>query len=398
MLDLLFFSFFGIVIGLFAGLLPGLHPNQLYFFVFSIIVLNPNQFIVFAASMAIANIISNYIPSLFLSVPDPNTVTSILPGHRMVLKGFGKKALAISIFSAISALIILLIALPAILVIVPSIHKFSESFILVLIITFVFGFLLTEGKNFFIALFIFLISGVWGLLALNSNLISSEKAIFPALTGLFGISSLLFAERGMKISNEGDVDIKPNIAAIIIGIISGIAAGILPGIGESQISFMILHFFTKNDEYILSSMASMNIANTILSVIVLMLTGKVRSGLGAALSNLYLDKNLILLFFGACLFSAGLTAVVCLLLGNIIISKISSMDYQRLSRYIILLLSILVFALTGFVGLFILIISTFIGILPVLFKIKRSVNMGFLTFPVIIYFIGYTHLISRLLV
>jgi len=48
----------------------------------------------------------------------------------------------------------------------------------------------------------------------------------------------------------------------------------------------------------------------------------------------------------------------------------------------------MVFSFTKFIGLFILFISTCIGILPQILGIKRTSNMGFLMIQTLVYFAG----------
>ncbi|MEM5878038.1 MAG: tripartite tricarboxylate transporter permease [Candidatus Aenigmatarchaeota archaeon] len=399
MLDLLFFCFFGIFLGLLAGLLPGLHPNQIYFMVFGLLTLKPECFVVLAGSLAISNIISSYIPMLFVSVPDPNNVANILPGHRMVLKGRGLEALKISVLSVVFALLSVLILLPLIMKIIPLIHNITVNFVLVLIVGFVLIVILSEGKKNLAAILIFIVSGLWGVVTLNSKFLNNNNVLFVALTGLFGLSGLFFAQKNTKIKyDENESNLNISLLAILLGVLGGIISGFLPGVGESQIGFVLTHFLSKNDEFLLSSTAAINASNMMLSVITLILTGKIRSGLSDSLANINFDQNLFFLFLGSVLFSCGISAIISIVIGKFFMSFISRIDYGKLSKIIIFSLVAMVFLFTGIWGLFILVISTMIGFLPILFNVKRSLNMGFLVFPVIIYYAGLSSVISRILI
>ncbi|MEO0281476.1 MAG: tripartite tricarboxylate transporter permease [candidate division WOR-3 bacterium] len=399
MFDLLFFCFFGIFLGLLAGLLPGLHPNQIYFVVFGLLTLKPECFVVLAGSLAISNIISSYIPMLFVSVPDPNNVANILPGHRMVLKGRGLEALKISVLSVVFALLSVLILLPLIMKIIPLIHNITVNFVLVLIVGFVLIVILSEGKNFLAAILIFIVSGLWGVVTLNSKFLNNNNVLFVALTGLFGLSGFFFAQKNTKIKyDENESNVNISLLAILLGVLGGIISGFLPGVGESQIGFVLTHFLSKNDEFLLSSTAAINASNMMLSAITLVLTGRIRSGLSDSLASINFDQNLFFLFLGSVLFSCGISAIISITIGKFVASFISRIDYGKLSKIIIFSLTVVVFIFTGMWGLFILAISTMIGFLPILFNVKRSLNMGFLVFPVIIYYAGLPSVISRILI
>ena len=72
-----------------------------------------------------------------------------------------------------------------------------------------------------------------------------------------------------------------------------------------------------------------------------------------------------------------------------IFSKIlEKVNYRKLVVSIILLIIVMVFMLSSnFIGLLILITSTFMGIVPIKLGIGRNHLMGCLLFPVILYFI-----------
>jgi len=387
MLDIIVFSFLGIIAGIIAGLLPGLHPNQIYFLSSTLVVLEPKYFVVFLCSMAVSNIVFNYLPSLFLSLPDLSTIINILPGHRMVLKGEGMKALLASLVAVIITLIILSLSLPLLLILLPIIYKAAAPFVpFLLLALMVLMVLLEKGweKKVFAA-FLFLLSGIWGFVVLNSKLIASHTAILPALTGLFGLPGLLAsAKTRIPKQTVNEVNVNISMKIILVGLAAGFLSGVLPGAGESQAGVAVMAFQRANDEEIVSSLAAINIANLFLSLVMLASTGRVRSGLSDALAIIDF-KEFLLLSVGALLFSIGLSALACFWFGKKLLFLLEKVDYKKLSYTVILFLLIIVYAFSGFVGLFILLVSTSMGILPLMLHVKRTCNMGFLMIPVILY-------------
>jgi len=395
MFDLLFFSFIGIIIGSFAGMLPGLHPNQLYFMLVSFgLFLEQKCFVVFLCSLAAANVLFNYLPSLFLSLPEIGTIINVLPGHRMVIKGNGMAALMVSLAAAVTTFLVIFLLLPVLVLTIPEIHKTTRPFVhFILLGLMVFMvFIEKDNKKRLFAALMFGLSGIWGILTLNSKLIDSSKSLMPALTGLFGLPGLIMSTSTKIPKQDSDkASIFIGAKPVILGLLAGVLSGILPGAGESQAGLAVMAFQKLKDEEVVGSLAAINAANMFLSMLMLATTGKVRSGLTEALSPTDF-KEFLLLGCGSVLFSAGISAIICFLLGKRVIKLLESIDYKKLSYVISLSLALMVVFISGLVGLFILLVSTCIGMLPLLLHVKRTCNMGFFMVPVVLYYIGWMEL------
>lgn len=193
------FTFIGILFGLIAGILPGIHPNQVFVVLISLLPLLSNfsdySLLAFTVSLTVSNIIFNYIPSIFFSVPDPGTTMNVLPGHRMVLDGKGMDALFISLCGSFFTLIFCVMTLPFLLRVIPVMNNFLYPFLHFLLIGLTIWMVLLERgmKKKFCFIVSYLISGFWGILTLNSVFISSDDVLFPALSGMFGIAGLLLS-------------------------------------------------------------------------------------------------------------------------------------------------------------------------------------------------------------
>ncbi|MBT4397721.1 hypothetical protein HOD38_05625, partial [archaeon] len=71
-----------------------------------------------------------------------------------------------------------------------------------------------------------------------------------------------------------------------------------------------------------------------------------------------------------------------------IFSKIlEKVDYKKLCMGIIIMICVLVFVLTGFLGSLVLIVSTAVGLIPNLKNIGRNHMMSCLLIPVILFFV-----------
>jgi len=125
------FSVSGSVLGACSGMTPGLHVNTLSLLLVSSYpllepsvaglcssclvdpVLAPLLVACFIVSAAVTHSFVDFVPSVFLGVPEEGTVLSILPGHRLVLAGRGLEAVRCAATgSLVGALIAVILVLP----------------------------------------------------------------------------------------------------------------------------------------------------------------------------------------------------------------------------------------------------------------------------------------------
>ena len=132
-----------------------------------------------------------------------------------------------------------------------------------------------------------------------------------------------------------------------------------------------------------------NTVNFVLSFISLYILDKARNGAIVAVSKLLESFSLkdLILFVGVALVAGGTATIIAIYLSKIFSKLITKVNYKLLCISIICLIAILVTILTGFLGLFILIIATAIGIIPISKNIGRNHLMGCLILPVILYFL-----------
>ena len=83
MLDLILSCIIGVLCGVVTGLIPGIHVNTAGAFVFSaspflLYSYSPEVLAVFLLSMSISHALLEFIPSMFLGVPEEECVTNLL--------------------------------------------------------------------------------------------------------------------------------------------------------------------------------------------------------------------------------------------------------------------------------------------------------------------------------
>ena len=87
------------------------------------------------------------------------------------------------------------------------------------------------------------------------------------------------------------------------------------------------------------------------------------------------------------LLGGTLSYFLTLKVGKIFARRFANVPYALVIKLTISLVVILVFLFTGVVGILILIVATFIGLLPVNWGVRRSHCMGILLIPIILYFL-----------
>lgn len=197
-LELILFIFFGAGVGTATGLIPGVHPNT----VLAIILSSPFVFsgfpvyslIAFIVSLSITNIFTEFIQSILFGAPEAGTELSVLPGHQMMLEGKAHEAVFLTVIGGVGVAVITVMAFPILLQLLPFLYNNLSSYIHYILIFVVLWMVFSEnGKSQFYAALIFLLSGILGIVSLGSF---QSISIFPALTGMFGLSGILLSWGG----------------------------------------------------------------------------------------------------------------------------------------------------------------------------------------------------------
>jgi putative membrane protein len=190
------FIFLGIIIGVLTGLIPGLHPNTVFVIMVSLLPALPpipyQYVIVFIVSLAITNTFTDFLPSIIFGAPEPSKVMSVMPSHRMLLEGRGYEAIFLTVMGGLLVSVLTILLLPAIIYLIPAIYESIHSYIHFILIFIAGWMVLTErGISRLYASLMFIFAGLFGFISLNA--LSSESVLFPALSGLFGLSGMVIS-------------------------------------------------------------------------------------------------------------------------------------------------------------------------------------------------------------
>jgi len=385
----------GISAGVITGLIPGIHINLISALLVSSAAAFSNvpslYFILFIVSMSITHTFLDSIPSIYLGVPDPDMALSILPAHRMLLEGNGFLALKYTLYGSIAGLIVSVILSPILILGIPLLYALIKNYIGYIILFFVSLIFLKDRKRFLKNLFIFLLAGIFGILALDINL---NQPMFHLFTGLFGISNLILSLNTTKLTKQKFQDIiikNKHKFSVFIATIVGIVAAFLPGMGSSQSAVLGMSLMrkkdTENPSVFLSFIGGINTVNMFVSLITFYTINKARNGSVVAVKEIVGSINLqtLLLLIAASLFVGGVAVFLGTNIAKVFSRIVEKINYKMLILSIITSIIILSFVFDSFLGLIIILLGTALGIMTSKLEVAKSYLMGCLLLQVLVF-------------
>jgi len=399
MITFIYAGIAGILFGIFTGLIPGVHINLIASILttFSLLliphfgVLPLSSFII---AMSVTHSFVDPIPSVFLGVPDADMVMGILPGHRMLLEGKGIQAIQLTVVGSLLSLILVILLIFLVLPFLQLLVDFISPKI-GWILLFVVLFMVLKGgfSKIYLNVAVFLLAGTLGIVVFRLNL---SNPLLPMLSGLFGVSGLLLSLQSVgeipKQDFKGSVDIGGwNMTRALSGaVIAGSITGLFPGLGAAHAAVIAMQFVGRIGSHaFLVLIGGISTVNFIFSLATFYAIEKARNGSIIAVQGLLgtiSSIELWLLVFVA-LFAGGVASFIALFCARKMSWIVERVSYRLLCFSVLLLVTVLVYVFSGWIGLLVLLISTFVGMIPQLLNINRSHLMGCLLLPVILFFL-----------
>ncbi len=386
----------GIIVGTLSGLTPGIHINMISLLVLALSPLLMERFGIsviamgtFIIAMGVMHTFLDAIPSIFLGAPDENTILGVLPGHRYLLRGNGLMAVKLFTIGSFFGLLFAVISFPILYFITTySYHWFEKFFALILIGTSVF--MIWKDEKRLWALFVFCSAAIFGMLVFNLNM---QDPLFPMLSGLFGIATLIISLNDANTippqNNDTTIKLekKKTVLSLLAGNISAFIVSTFPGLSGSIAAVMSMQVVRDlKDHGFMILMGCIGTAGFILSLVALYAVNKARNGAVIVIAKLMpTTLATITLFLAVALIAGGIAVVLSFAFGRIFCQMMGVVNYRILVITIILFVTIMVFVLTSWIGLLVLIVSTAIGLIPGIVKVQRTQAMACLIVPVIIY-------------
>ncbi|OYT58192.1 hypothetical protein B6U70_01085 [Euryarchaeota archaeon ex4484_162] len=438
------FCILGVCIGVVTGLLPGLHVNNIAIILLSmsgmIVALCHPLYVfgfsesflfllisVFIISTSVSHTFHDAIPTTFLGAPEEDTALSILPAHALLLEGRGYEAIYLSAFGSFSAIMICFLLIYPIRFLIGSplmlYSTLREIMPWVLIAISILMIATERGRindsnirrrsfsifsGMLFASLVFFLAGAFGLIVLDlpvdSPLGLSSPVLFPALSGLFGTPTLINSLMTKPVIPEQRIEEivfskkekGASILSAITGSLAGILVSIIPGITSATGTILAMNIRGESsNRQTIVTLSAVNTASAFSVILVLFIILRPRSGVALAVNelvaveewnSLFLPSTLVYLII-AILLAGCLSYFLTLKIGGLFAKHFQNISYSSLIVSTIVMIILLVFLFTGIIGLLVLMVATLIGLLPVLWGVRRSHCMGILLIPVILHFI-----------
>lgn len=360
--------------------------------------------------MSISHSVIDFIPTMFLGVPDEATALSVLPGHYFMFQGRGKEAIRLVTVGGFGSLMVTVMLLPFFIMLLPGFYSLIKPYIaFILTIVSIYMILrLNKGiYEIFWSSIIFIFSGIMGWATLNST-VSPNVLLLTMFTGFYGVSTLLFSlsQNSHLPPQDLDHNLKIDgsiIRGILAGGIAGTILGFLPGMGPAQGSILAQEIsggkdMGENREGFLVAMGGVNVSDALFSLITIYLIGNPRSGVAVFIDKLIQNFDLqhLLMFVFVSVTAVSISVFFCIVLGDLLITNINKLDYNQLSRWVIILMTVLVVIFTLNEGsnlyyiLFLYIISISLGLIPHYVGVNKSNLMGVLIIPAVVIYASIT--------
>jgi putative membrane protein len=408
----------GFLLGIIAGLVPGLHLNN---FAAMLLAISPQLFAWGLSPFEVAGIILSAsisqtffdaIPAVFLGAPDSETALTVLPGQRLMLEGRGIEAVRLSALGSAGSVLFAIILIIPLSWMVSSYYDYLTKYVGILLLAIALMMIKSErgpwieGQGRWVhykykafAALLFLTSGLLGTFAFDhEDLVSSPlglepQVLLPLLSGIFGASSLLLSfSAEMRIPEQKESEIKLSSGALARALFSGGLGGSvvawIPGVSPSVAAITArLGSFPAPEEFLVS-IAGVNSANALFSLVALYVIDKPRSGAAAAIQELIsLDQSTLIHMIIIVVMVTVASYLACITAARLAGEAIVRLNYKLLCLSVLLFLVVMTYTFTGLFGLFIFFLSIVVGLIAPVAGIHRTHAMGVLMLPLILRYI-----------
>ncbi|MFH1256142.1 MAG: tripartite tricarboxylate transporter permease [Candidatus Diapherotrites archaeon] len=395
MIELFLWIAAGCVLGVFTGLTPGIHLNTMALFVVFFAEKGNFPAVLLIVAMSVMHSFMDFIPSVFLGAPSEKYENErLLPGHKLLLKGEGLKAVKIYSLGGLFGIICALLLVPALAAVSLKWFEFIYAAIPFLLLSLIALMVFSEkGANRKIwALAVVGLSGVLGFIALKNT--STENALFALISGFFGAATIAYSfKKNPQIKRQkkcsGKYPAGKVLRASLAGAVAGSLVSLFPSISSSQAAFVAVKFLKKisTKSYIVL-LGAINSSNMFFGFLVLFLLGKARNGAVVAVKQIIeVNAEQLLLIIATVLFCSGIAAIASEFFAEKFAEKIAGFDYRKVNLAVLLFLAFFVMFLAGLNGLLLFVTSSALGIVALTSNVKRSHCLAFLMAPTIAFYL-----------
>lgn len=422
----LLFTMIGIGIGAGTGLAPGIHVNN----VAALLLATQGAWVAFAASVAPVSLsageaatllasflvaasashaVFGFVPSVFFGAPSEDTALSVLPGHRMLLQGQGVLAIALAGRGAVfGALVSVALLIPLRFILAEPVHLFEtfRPFTATFLVALMLALILSElrGKSRWRrierAAVVQALAGVLGIAVLRGpSPIPAESILLPLFSGLFGLPGLILSLRKssspvrvQRGERPGSMKVH-DVLMIGRGTLAGASVSWLPGLsGGAAAAIATIGSRRSDAPSFMTMLGAVATSTAILSVAVLFIIGRARSGVAAAIRDLappglswqpaWNVPSLVVALLASSLLAAAISAPLAAWVASAFGRRWSALNPRRLSLGVLGVLLVLIAVLTGPQGVLVACIAAAVGLIPPTAGVHRVHLMAALLAPV----------------
>ena len=380
----------GCCTGIFTGMTPGIHTNTIALISITLITLGGIHLAVFIVAMALVHSFVDFIPSMIVGIPDPDTIVAILPGHQLFHQGAAVQGIFLTVAGGITAGIISLLFLPVVGLFVYRVQD-GLPFIIPPLLLLVLASMVwhTRSNNWGVP--IIAGSGLLGMVVLNS---SFPNPLFPLITGLFGVSGIIHSAQFpfQKIPQSKDttpISLSEIEKAAAISSVGGILVSMLPSLGAGQAAFLIQRLMGKiSPPVYLMIVGGINTATMLVSVAVWYTVQSTRTGTAVAISTIITPsfENYTILI-STMLIALGVGGIATLVLARSIIPQVQEIPFRTINILILVFIAGIAYVLSGWGGIVILFTATAIGTVGIFRGVKRTHCMAVLMVPTLVFYV-----------
>ncbi len=418
----------GLGTGAVTGLSPGLHVNNVAAVVLAtraswlgfvwgpLGIDDPGALGVLLSCYLLATAVSHgvfdFVPSVFFGAPTEETALSILPGHRMLLDGEGARAVGLAARGCVlgcALAVAFLVPLRWILGDPVGLATAFRPWTAVFLAAMLAALLLAEvrtgrrkWRRLLRAAWVQLLAGALGLAVLEGPVgLPSDIALFPLFSGLFGMPTLVLSLRTEpgEIPEQSQGALEPlsfrEAGHAVRGALAGAAVSWLPGLSGGAAATLAAVGGRRKlaPPAFMVILGAVSTSTAVLSVSVLFMIGKARSGTAAAVRELLgpsggwtdvlTPPTAILWLAMASVVAGALAAPLASAVARFLASRWSRVDPRLLAGATLLGLSALIAVASGPLGLGVAGLACLAGLVPVRAGVRRVHLMASLLVPVL---------------
>jgi len=423
----------GVIIAMVCSLIPGLHIYSILGFVVLYLLnfesIDPLVFASFTTSMLIGYCLGSCISAVYFQTPDDSSVFMVFPSQKYLQDGRGYEAVFLTglgaVVGAVMACLLIIFGSEFLTLLVDLLVEHS-LWIIATAMAFVWlsewpkdparqktriGKLAAAWVQLLMGLFVIIASGILGIYLFFSQLIPPERSfqgLAAAFVGLFAIPSIiqnLFSAKKDIPKQYLGKTIEGNTSELIQGVAGGVIGGsigmLIPSLTAGVGNTFARHAVAQSGDR--SFMFSQGLSRAIYyvgAVMLLFIPGVIirRGGAALFITMFYVPNTYseLIIIASTVLISTAVGWFIFTLIAKGITKSIHRINTRYVSLFGLIVMLILTYYMLGISGIFILIVATAIGYIPLVFNTRRIHCISVITIPIMISMAGLTLVVSQL--